>query len=131
MHYFREYTSRKQSEQLIQAGLPLYTANAVITDTDVVCPFSPDDPPYDPKEMDDQLLPAWSAFRLMNILEFMPHHSIIHNYSHDKLFEHNRDRHTGAIMDDLVMSIVILAGMFKDPFKGIQKPYKKAPKNNY
>lgn len=126
MHYFREYTSRIQSERLIKAGVPLYTANAVLTENDVVCPFSSKDPPYDPKEMDDQLLPAWSAFRLMLILQYMPRLPFF-RYSHDTLFEKNIDRAPGAIIDELVTMIVLIAGSAKDPFKHITKPFKRDP----
>ena len=129
MTYYQEFTTRIQSERLIKAGVPLYTANAVLTENDVVCPFSSEDPPYDPKEMDDQLLPAWSAFRLMLILQNMPRNGLFH-YSHDKLFEHCENKPKGAIMDELVMTIVLSAPLVKDPFRKISRPFTRQQNKN-
>ena len=119
MRYFREYTNWAEGVGLMKAGVPLYTANAVVAKNGEVCPLSPSDV-YDPSEWDEGLMPSWSVFRLLELQDSMPETFL--KYPMERMFARKNKTTSDSVVQDLVQHILMRAQLVTHPWARVQHP---------
>ena len=119
MRYFREYTNWVEGRQLKDAGVPLYTANAIVAENGEVCPLSPSDV-YIPSQWDEGVRPSWSVFRLLELQDSMPETFL--KYPIDQIFARKNKTTSDSVVQDLVQHILLRAQMVKSPWARVQSP---------